>query len=137
MDREETARRSAQMSRIRSKDTKPELFVRGVVHGMGYRYRLHRRDLPGSPDLVFPTRRKVIFVHGCFWHRHPDPSCPLTRTPKSRLEFWLPKFDANQRRDTEKQLQLRELGWEILILWECQLRDVEFVKTCVKEFLGK
>jgi DNA mismatch endonuclease (patch repair protein) len=135
MDRETSTQRSERMSRIRSKDTKPELLVRRVVHGMGYRYRLHRRDLPGSPDLVFPARRKVIFVHGCFWHRHPDPSCRLTRTPKTRLEFWLPKFEENRRRDLEKQRQLRDLGWEIMVLWECQLRDVESVKTHVREFL--
>lgn len=115
MDREESARCSTQMSLIKSKDTKPELLVRRLVHGMGYRYRLHRRDLPGSPDLVFPARHKALFVHGCFWHRHPDPSCPLTRTPKTRLEFWLPKFEANRQRDLEKQRQLRELGWGIMV----------------------
>jgi DNA mismatch endonuclease (patch repair protein) len=96
MDDQVAVQRSAQMRRIRSKDTKPERLVRRLVHGMSYRYRLHRRDLPGSPDLVFPSRRKVIFVHGCFWHRHSEPSCCLTRTPKSRLGFWLPKFEANR-----------------------------------------
>lgn len=83
------------MSRVRNKDTKPELMVRRLVHGMGYRYRLHRKNLPGRPDLVFPGLRKVIFVHGCFWHRHPDPSCRLARLPKSKLDFWLPKITTN------------------------------------------
>ncbi len=111
--------------------------MRRLVHGIGYRYRLHRRDLPGSPDLVFPARHKALFVHGCFWHRHPDPSCPLTRTPKTRLEFWLPKFEANRQRDLEKQRQLRELGWGIMVLWECQLGDVEYIKARVREFLER
>lgn len=108
MDDQVAVQRSAQMRRIRSKDTKPELLVRRLVHAMGYRYRLHRRDLSGSPDLVFPSRRKVILVHGCFWHRHSEPSCSLTRTPKSRLDFWLPKFEANRQRDLEKQRQLQD-----------------------------
>ena len=87
--------RSERMRRVRSKDTKPEILVRQIVHRLGFRFRLHRRDLPGIPDLVFPQRRKVIFVHGCFWHRHQDQSCPLARLPKSRLEFWRPKLEAN------------------------------------------
>ena len=101
MDTLSKAQRSERMSRVRGKDTKPELLVRRLVHGMGYRYRLHRRDLPGTPDLVFPGRRKVIFVHGCFWHRHPDPACKLARLPKSRTDFWLPKLEGNRARDIE------------------------------------
>ena len=105
------AERSALMSRIRAKDTKPEWRVRRLVHGMGYRYRLHRRSLPGTPDLVFPARRKVIFVHGCFWHWHPDPACRLAGLPRSRLEFWAPKLERNQRRDVVNLAELSALGW--------------------------
>jgi DNA mismatch endonuclease, patch repair protein len=112
--------RSAHMRRIKGKDTKSEMLVRRLVHGMGYRYRLHRRDLPGTPDLVFPPRRKVIFVHGCFWHWHPDPGCRISGLPKSRLEFWGPKLEANRARDTAKQRGLREAGWRVLVVWECE-----------------
>lgn len=134
---ETPAQRSAQMSKVKSKDTKPEMWVRHLVHSMGYRYRLHRRDLPGTPDLVFPSRKKVILIHGCFWHRHPDSSCPLTRTPKSRKDFWLKKFKENLGRDLENENRLRALGWEQMVLWECQLKDVEKIKTRVEEFLSK
>ncbi len=135
MDTLTVEQRSKRMSRVRDKDTKPELLVRRLVHGMGYRYRLHRRDLPGSPDLVFPSRRKVILVHGCFWHRHPDPQCPLTRTPKSRPDFWLPKFEANHQRDLRNEAQLEALGWGILVVWECQLRHLPIIEARVREFL--
>ena len=127
--------RSERMSRIRGADTKPEMQVRKLVHGMGHRYRLHQRDLPGKPDLVFRTRRKVMFVHGCFWHRHPDPNCPLARLPKSRRDFWLPKLEGNQERDLRNQAVLSKLGWEVLVIWECQLRDMELLKDRVREFL--
>src|SRR5690606_15584870 len=109
--------------------------VRRLVHGMGYRYRLHRRDLPGTPDLVFPGRKKVIFVHGCFWHRHPDPTCKLARLPKSRREFWLPKLEGNRARDVENMARLEELGWESMTIWECQLRDQEALEERVRRFL--
>lgn len=92
------ADRSARMSKVRGKDTKPELIARRMLHAMGYRYRLQAKDLPGRPDIVFRRRRKVIFVHGCFWHRHPDPECKLARLPKSRLDFWLPKLERNRER---------------------------------------
>ncbi|MEM7120547.1 MAG: DNA mismatch endonuclease Vsr [Pseudomonadota bacterium] len=128
--------RSERMARVRGADTKPEMRVRRIVHGMGYRYRLHRRDLPGTPDLVFAPRRKVIFVHGCFWHRHPDPACPLARLPKSRLEFWIPKLDGNRERDVKNQKRLAELGWDVLEVWECQLRDVDRLRKSIREFLG-
>src|SRR5687768_17294491 len=95
--------RSERMSRIGAKDTKPEMAVRRLVHSLGYRYRLHRRSLPGNPDLVFPARRKAIFVHGCFWHRHPDSSCKLARLPKSRGDFWIPKLEANAERDLRNE----------------------------------
>lgn len=124
------------MSRVRNRDTKPELLVRRLVHGMGYRYRLHRRDLPGKPDLVFPARRKVIFVHGCFWHRHPDPACSLARLPKSKLDFWGPKLEKNRKRDESNLALLAELGWKILEVWECQTKNREDLQTRVREFLG-
>jgi DNA mismatch endonuclease (patch repair protein) len=115
------AERSERMSRVKGRDTGPEWAVRRLVHGMGYRYRLHRKDLPGCPDLVFPSRRKVIFVHGCFWHRHPDPACKLARLPKSRLEFWIPKLESNRARDLHSQAQLIDMRWQIMIVWECEV----------------
>ena len=127
--------RSERMSRVRGANTKPELRVRRLVHGMGYRYRLHRRTLPGTPDLVFPSRRKVIFVHGCFWHRHPDPKCPLARLPKSRLEFWRPKLEGNRERDVRNRERLREIGWEPLVIWECRLRDESGLRREIRDFL--
>lgn len=126
--------RSERMSLVRSKDTKPEMLVRRLTHGMGYRYRLHRRDLPGCPDLVFPGRRKVIFVHGCFWHRH-GKRCPLTRWPKSKMDFWRPKLEANRARDKRNQRALRALGWDWLVVWECDLGDRESLRMKIKEFL--
>ena len=130
------AQRSERMGRVRARDTKPELLVRRLVHRMGYRYRLHRRDLPGTPDLVFPGRRKVIFVHGCFWHRHTDANCKLARLPKSKHDFWVPKLKANFERDVDNQDQLQKLGWEVMIVWECQLRDAAALMARVREFLG-
>lgn len=127
--------RSERMRRIASKNTGPELLVRKLVHSMGYRYRLHRRDLPGSPDMVFSSRRKVIFVHGCFWHRHRDPACKLARLPKTRLDFWLPKFEANTRRDALAQSDLAERGWSSLVLWECELRDRTLLESRIRSFL--
>ena len=115
-------RRSEIMSSIRSKGMVPEMTVRRMLHSMGYRYRLHRGDLPGKPDLVFPARRKVIFVHGCFWHQHADPMCRIFRKPKSNREYWLPKLERNVARDAEHQARLRELGWEVLVIWECEVR---------------
>lgn len=123
------------MGKIRSKNSKPELALRRLVHGMGYRYRLHRRDLPGTPDLVFPSRRKVIFMHGCFWHRHPDPECKLARLPKSRLEFWMTKLEGNRARDIEDEQRLKVLGWDSMIVWECEMADTESLRRRVREFL--
>lgn len=136
MDTLDPEKRSERMSRIRGKDTGPEMRVRSLAHRMGYRFRLHRRDLPGSPDLVFVTRRKAIFVHGCFWHRHPDPSCKLARLPKSRLDFWVPKLEGNRRRDLVKQVALESKGWDYLVIWECQTKDEAFLKETIKAFLG-
>jgi DNA mismatch endonuclease (patch repair protein) len=128
------AQRSERMSRIRGRDTKPEMVVRRLIHRMGYRYRLHDRRLPGTPDLVFPARRKVIFVHGCFWHRH---DCKLGRIPKSNLDFWLPKLEENRIRDESNQRHLSAAGWQHLVLWECQVRDLDALESRIRQFLGE
>lgn len=112
--------RSAQMALVRGKDTKPEMVVRRLVHALGYRFRLHRKDLPGRPDIVLPRLRKVVEVRGCFWHQHPDPLCWRARVPKTRREFWLPKLEGNAARDAANAQALRELGWELLVVWECE-----------------
>lgn len=135
MDTLSPQQRSERMSRVRGRDTKPEMQVRRLVHAMGYRFRLHRRDLPGVPDLVFPSRRKVIFVHGCFWHRHPDPACKLARMPKSRLDFWSTKLENNKNRDEKNIVQLNDLGWKTLVIWECQAGDREALQARIREFL--
>jgi len=122
------------MARIRGKDTKPELIVRRLAHALGYRFRLHRRDLPGSPDLVFPSRRKIVFVHGCFWHRHPG--CKKTTTPSTRHDFWQKKFDQNVERDIRKEVQLIAAGWDVLVVWECETRDAARLTSTLREFLG-
>ena len=115
--------RSAQMARVRGRDTKPELKVRRALHAAGLRYRLHDKKLPGRPDIVLPARRVAVFVHGCFWHRHPDPDCKLARLPKSRLDFWIPKLDGNRARDERKKAQLEALGWTVIEVWECGIGD--------------
>lgn len=127
--------RSKRMSLVRGKNTSPELHVRRIVHTLGFRYRLHRSNLPGKPDLVFPSRKKAIFVHGCFWHRHGDPKCHLARLPKSRLGFWLPKLEANRLRDIEKQKALRAVGWKFLVVWECKIGDKEQLENRLRHFL--
>jgi DNA mismatch endonuclease (patch repair protein) len=128
--------RSARMALIRGKDTGPEMVVRRLVHGLGYRYRLHSSLLPGKPDLVFSARKKVIFVHGCFWHRHSDSACKLSRMPKSRLDFWRPKLEKNRIRDERIRQELTLLGWELLIIWECQLSDMASLSKQVMSFLS-
>ena len=133
MDNLTLEQRSAQMAKVRSKDTKPEMFVRGLVHGMGYRYRLHGKNLPGKPDLVFSSRRKIIFVNGCFWHGH---SCQLGRIPKSRVEFWTDKILSNRSRDAVNIERLEHLGWKSLVLWECQLRGEDRIAGRIRRFLG-
>ena len=125
--------RSLRMAAIRHRDTKPEMVVRRIVHALGYRYRLHRRDLPGTPDLVFPGRRKVIFVHGCFWHRHAD--CKLARLPKSRQEFWVPKLEQNRLRDEAALAELGRLGWTSMVIWECEIRDHHRLTRALRHFL--
>jgi DNA mismatch endonuclease (patch repair protein) len=115
--------RSARMALVRSRDTKPELRVRRFLHAAGLRYRLHQRVLSARPDLVFSPRYTVVFVHGCIWHRHPDPACPLTRTPKSRIDFWTAKFAENVARDMRQRAELEAAGWRVLVIWECQTND--------------
>lgn len=126
--------RSERMSGIRSIDTKPEMTVRRLVHSMGYRYKLHERKLAGSPDLVFVSRRKIIFVHGCFWHQH---GCNYYRMPKTRTDFWDSKLSANKNRDKESMNQLEKDGWNVMVLWECQIRDIENLREMLSRFLGE
>lgn len=127
--------RSYNMSRIRSGNTLPELIVRSIVHKMGYRYRLHRRDLPGKPDLVFPSRNKVIFVHGCFWHMH---DCRYgTVKPKTNTDYWQPKRLSNVERDKRHIAELENAGWKVLIVWECQTKNAENLKETLSEFLNR
>lgn len=125
--------RSAHMRRIRKHDTKPELVVRRLAHALGLRFRLHRRDLPGTPDIVFPRHRKVVQVHGCFWHQHEG--CRLARQPKSRLDYWLPKLARNVTRDRVAAEKLAELGWEALTIWECETKDADAVRRRLATFL--
>jgi DNA mismatch endonuclease (patch repair protein) len=127
--------RSARMALIKSKDTKPEMVVRRLVSSLGSRYRLHAADLPGKPDLVFRGKRKVIFVHGCFWHRHSAVTCKLARLPKSRLEFWEQKLESNRRRDARNRRALREGGWSVLQIWECELGNMTRLQRRVEAFL--
>jgi DNA mismatch endonuclease (patch repair protein) len=122
------------MRRIRGKDSAPELVVRGLLHKLGYRYRLHRKDLPGRPDIVFTTRRKVIFVHGCFWHRHPD--CKFAYNPKTRLDFWSTKFRQNVERDNRATTALMASGWSVLVVWECETADAKLLTIRLRAFLG-
>lgn len=119
--------RSAQMSLVRSRDTKPEMRVRRALHAAGLRYRLHDRRLPGTPDLVFPSRRVVVFVHGCFWHRHEG--CSAARMPKSRLEFWAPKLKGNVVRDGKQRTTLEEQGWTVMVVWECETKDAAVLRS--------
>ena len=116
--------RSRNMSAIKSKNTKPEIRVRKILHSMGYRFRLHSKDLPGSPDIVLPKYRTAIFVHGCFWHRHQN--CKYASTPKTRQEFWNKKFNENINRDKINQENLSSKGWKIIIVWECEIKDKDF-----------
>lgn len=126
-------RRSWNMSRIRSKNTKPEIIVRSMLHRMGLRFRLHDRKLPGTPDIVLPKYRTVIFVHGCFWHRHSG--CVYTYTPKSRVEFWEEKFQKNIYNDQENIRTLIESGWQVKVIWECEIKDTDMLSKTMASFL--
>ena len=132
LTREERSRR---MGLIRSRDTKPEIRVRRLLHSLGYRFRVRGLDLLGRPDVVFLPRRKAIFVHGCFWHRHPG--CARTRTPKSRTEFWESKFRRNVDRDLEVMDGLTNMGWETLVVWECQTERIDELRPRLTDFLGE
>jgi DNA mismatch endonuclease (patch repair protein) len=125
--------RSANMRAIRSEDMQPELDVRSLVHRLGYRFRLHRKDLPGKPDLAFGPRRKVIFVHGCFWHSH---DCSIAHAPKSNQTYWGPKLKRNKERDQRNIQALEAKGWRALVIWECETRDEGPLKRCLRAFLG-
>jgi DNA mismatch endonuclease (patch repair protein) len=121
------------MARVRSRDTKPELMVRRIAHALGFRFRLHRRDLPGTPDLVFPRLRKIVLVHGCFWHRHDG--CNRTTTPKIRKDFWTSKFKANIERDKRTLAELRNQGWKVLVVWECEAERIAILQHRLEKFL--
>ncbi|ABF40131.1 T/G mismatch-specific endonuclease [Candidatus Koribacter versatilis Ellin345] len=133
MDTISKARRSDNMRRITSESTTPELLVRRLVHAMGYRYRLHVKNLPGKPDLVFPARRKIIEVRGCFWHQHRH--CIDGKMPKSRSEYWIPKLTRNKLRDRQNLRKLRRYGWDVLLIWECEVREQADVSARIRRFL--
>ena len=121
------------MAQVKSKGMKPEMKVRRLLHGLGYRYRLQRADLPGKPDMVFPSRRKIVFVNGCFWHNHLN--CPKVRIPASNREYWVSKLKRNQTRDERNIGLLEEKGWSVMTVWECQLRDIEATTEALIHFL--
>ena len=125
---------SDRMRLVKREHTAPELAVRRLLHRMGLRYRLHAKNLPGSPDLVFSRRQTVVFVHGCFWHRHP--SCRYASTPKSRLDYWLPKFAANVERDARKSAQLEKLGWKVVVVWECETKQAKWLEARLRLDFG-
>jgi DNA mismatch endonuclease (patch repair protein) len=125
------------MRQIKSRGMKPEMIVRRLVHAMGFRFRLHDIDLPGSPDLIFSKRRKVIFVHGCFWHQHRDTACSLVHSPLSNAAYWGPKLARNVRRDLEAQRLLGNAGWKVMTVWECELKDLQATATRLQQFLGE
>ena len=134
MDHVGAVERSAIMAAVKSSGSKPEMALRRLLHRAGYRYALHRADLPGKPDLVFAPRRKIIFVHGCFWHRH---CCRYTTTPKTQTRFWEEKFAANVARDRRVQRALRAMGWQCLVVWQCQLKNIDKVRRRAEEFLER
>lgn len=129
----DSKRRSRIMSRIRGRDTTPELVVRRMAHRLGFRFRLHRKDLPGCPDIVFPRFRAAVFVHGCYWHRHKG--CRYAYTPKSRVAFWLEKFNKNVAHDRRSEEALRNLGWRVLVIWECETQDEIALRSCLVDHL--
>ena len=133
-DRLTPEHRSENMRRIRSRDTSPEMAVRRLVHSMGFRFRLHVSELPGKPDLVFPRLSRIIEVRGCFWHQHPG--CSDSHIPKSRISYWKPKLRRNQERDEENRLKLEKLGWKVLVIWECDVRNRKKISSRLERFLG-
>jgi DNA mismatch endonuclease (patch repair protein) len=125
--------RSWNMSRVKSKNTRPELMIRSILHKQGYRFRLNRKDLPGKPDIVLPKHQKIIFVHGCFWHQHSG--CSASKRPSTNVEFWDEKLDSNIKRDRYNQESLRKLGWDICVIWECETRKKDVLVKKLKGFL--
>ncbi|RYG89827.1 DNA mismatch endonuclease Vsr [Loktanella sp. IMCC34160] len=136
MDRVSPETRSENMRRIKSNKSAPEMRVRRLCHAMGYRYRLHRKDLPGKPDLVFPSRRAVLFVHGCFWHQHDASDCKRTNRPKSNSAYWQGKLARNVERDAKNTATLIDAGWRVLVIWECETVNREGIRARVTDFLG-
>ena len=134
MDRLDQVRRSWNMSRIRSRNTAPEVQVRSILHSVGFRFRLHRKDLPGKPDIVLPKREAVVFVHGCFWHRHPG--CKNCTTPKTNTDFWQTKFGGNVARDEKNAEALRKAGWKVIVVWECELASPDKLQRRLLRLLG-
>lgn len=128
--------RSRIMRAIRAKDTAPELAVRRVLHAAGYRFRLHRRDLPGNPDIVLPKHRAIIFVHGCFWHQHPEPGCRNAQVPRSNTAYWTPKLARTAERDREAAERLKAMGWRVLTIWECETKQTEALRQRLLQFLA-
>ncbi len=126
------AERSARMALVRDRDTKPELAVRRFLHAAGLRFRLHRRIAGARPDLVLARFRTVVFVHGCMWHRHPDPACPLTRMPKTRVDFWEAKFAGNVARDARQVTALEAAGWRVVVVWECEVGRLDILRSAVR-----
>jgi len=135
MDTVSTEDRSRIMRAVRREGTSPEIKVRKAAHGLGYRFRLHRKDLPGSPDLVFPKHKLCVFVHGCFWHRHLG--CKRASTPKSNLDYWRRKFEENKRRDLRKAEELRALGWRVEVIWECQTLDPDLLRSIILDCIDR
>ena len=131
----DSRKRSEMMSGIQGRDTAPEIIVRRIAHRLGFRFRLYRKDLPGRPDLVFPRYRTVVFVHGCFWHRHLG--CQYAYTPKTRVKFWAGKFSQNVARDRRNEEALARLGWRVLVIWECETRNMEYVEKYLLNSLGR
>lgn len=126
-------KRSSIMSNIRSKNTSPEIQVRKLIFSMGYRYRLHRKDLPGCPDIVFPGRKKVIFIHGCFWHGHQN--CKASTLPETHKEFWKNKINSNQERDGKNINELENLNWKVLVVWQCEIKNISYIAEKINSFL--
>ena len=133
IDRLDTERRSRLMQKVGTKNTGPEIAVRSMLHRLGYRFRLHRKDLPGTPDIVFPSRKVAVFVHGCFWHMH---GCNKGQLPKSKLDYWAPKLRANTERDDRNIKALRAIGWTVIVIWQCELSQPEMVLTRLEAALG-
>lgn len=132
MDTFSKEKRSEIMSKIKGKDTKPEKIVRSLLHSMGYRFRIHRKDLPGNPDIVLPKYKTVIFIHGCFWHGH---DCKVSRVPKTRTHYWIDKFEKNRSRDRKNILDLKQTGWKVCVIWECQTQDFKKIENRIISLL--